>query len=136
MERQGIRPAPTDGPLRALDLVECPARGTLLARACGTRHAARIPSGGGRGAPKFHDCAACPRGALHLERLRASGWEPPADTLPAEILPNAQRCARKRWERTFAAYATPAVERGDPVREAASLTPDDRPVHAHIARIG
>ncbi len=125
LEHAGIRVAAADGPLRPLDLVECPARGTLLAAACATRHAARVPSGGGRGSAKFPPCAKCAAGALVLARLEASGWQRPSDSLPAETLPNAQRRARLRWLRTFPDHAVPDVQRSDPIAEVASTTRDD-----------
>jgi len=126
LQRAGIRPAPPDGPLRPADLVECPLGAALLAACCGARHVAKMPSGGGRGFPRFPGCASCARGALHVERLRAGGWEPPPDSIPAETLPNTQRRARRQWASSFPAYAEPRDERMAPLAEIAITTPDDR----------
>ena len=111
----------------AHDRVACTRlRCTLAAGACATRHAARIPSGGGRGAPKFYPCHACPDGAAVLAELEAGGWTRPGDSLPAIVFEPAQMQARERWRRSYPIAREPgdALER-DPVREVARWTPDD-----------
>ncbi len=108
------------------DVVECQRyRCTLPARSCAARHVKRLPSGGGRGFPRFPACAACPDGALVVERLEAEGWTRPPDTLPAEVLELAQRRARVRWVRSFPSHREPEVERLEPMRELALASPDD-----------
>jgi hypothetical protein len=116
--------APVAGPLESLDLVECPRLiVTLPAARCVDRHVARWPSGRRKGTPKWPTCAACPLGAAY--RARLSGYVPPRDSQPAEVMDNAQRAAKMRWAIT---HLEPEMEERDPLREAALMTPDDRGV--------
>ena len=111
----------------------------LPAADCAARHGARIASGAGRGAIRFHPCGTCPVGARILAALEAQGWTRPPDSLPAVVLEPAQLMARERWRRTFAAYATPDDVAGwlDPLRVAGWLTPDDRGrLEADLAGLG
>lgn len=114
--------APDAGPLEPLDLVECPRLvATLPAGRCADRHLARWPSGHRKGSPRWPVCAACPAGAAL--RARLSGYMPPPDTQPAEVMSNAQRLAKVRW--ALSRLGVGDVER-DPMAEAALMTPDDR----------
>lgn len=102
-------------------------RATLQACSCASRHVLRLPSGGGRGFPRFPGCAACPVGAVVLARLEAAGWQRPPDTIPADIPDPEQRRARDRWRRSFPGYREPApADDRDPLREVAGWTPEDR----------
>ncbi len=106
-------------------------RCVLSAGICATRCAARLPSGRGRGAPKFYPCGgACRDGALVLLQLLAGGWTPPPDTIPAAVQEPQQRRARLRWMRSFPSYLEPQTERLDVLRELALTTPDDCGVSA------
>ncbi len=92
---------------------------------CATRHCARYPSGRRKGAIRFQPCGTCPVGAAVAADLERAGWTKPPDSWPAEVLSNAQRAARNRWQRSFPAYATPDDGRLEPFAEAALCAPDD-----------
>lgn len=95
------RAAPAAGPLAPEDVVACPPYGARVRVAlCLDRRAARTPSGGGRGAPIFPVCQACPFGAGHA--ARAPAYVPRRYAIPRAMLPNAQRAARARLLRVGA----------------------------------
>ena len=114
--------APAVGALEPLSLVECPSLAvTLPAGRCADRHLARWPSGDRRGKPQFPTCAGCALGAAY--RARLEGYTQRPDSQAPEVMSNAQRAARLRWNLS----RLPFDEEGrDPMREAATLTPDDR----------
>ncbi len=68
------------------------------------------------------------KGAEFLARLEASGWTRPPDSLPREVPETPQQLARKRWLRSFPGGRAAELERDDPLRDRARLTPDDREV--------
>jgi hypothetical protein len=114
-------------PWRGLVVVRCARFACiLLATACGTRCAARWPSGKRKGAPRFPPCAACVEGAAVVASLGRGGWRPPPDSAPADVLDARQRAGRDRWLRSFPAYAEPQAVDRDPVLDVAASTPDDR----------
>lgn len=105
--------------LLATDYVPCRMGGMLLARACLLIRSRVWPSGRRRGQPIQRACVGCPLGEEYARRLPGFPLPPPSQ--PAEVLSPAQRQAKAR------AQNLPWVERQDmdPMREAATLTPDD-----------
>lgn len=120
-----FHPVGDSEPLRPRSLVWCERlKAALPAADCATRHDAVWPSGRRKGRRRFAPCGHCQEGARVLERLRAAGWEPPAPSQPAEVLP-ASRGVAKRGH--LAALPVPTEEElGDVLRDAASMTPDAR----------
>ncbi len=119
------------------DTVRCwRLRAVLPARDCARRHVARIPSGGGKGSPRFHPCGRCPDGAQVAAELERRGWRRPPDTIPAECLDGPERFARVRWCKSFPAQAAPTDEPLDPLRSAAMESPDDGGIEPDLAGLG
>lgn len=114
-----IEPRPTLGALLlATDRVPCRMGGMLLVKTCLLIRSRVWPSGKRKGHPRQLACVGCPLGAEYAKRL--PGYPLPPQSQPAEVLSPEQRRAK-------AACGTNAAgEHGmDPMREAASLTPDD-----------
>jgi hypothetical protein len=105
-----------------MDRMYCaPLKCEMAVERCLRRHTAKVPSGGGKGSPRWPLCARCHQGAE--VRAARPEWIAPRDTLPAELPSNEMRSARLRWE----LERLPSYDAGglEPLREVALLTPDD-----------
>ncbi len=114
-----IEPRPTLGALLlATDRVPCKMGGMLLVKTCLLIRSRTWPSGKRKGQPRQLACVGCPLGAEYAKRL--PGFPLPPQSQPAEVLSPEQRRAKA------ASGMNGAARYGmDPMREAASLTPDD-----------
>ena len=111
---------PLTGVLFPWEIVPCRLGGTLLVRSCLDRRSAVWPSGHRRGRPMKLECQGCPLGEAYAAR---SPWHiPPKPSQPAEVKDPEQRAAKMRWDAEHVPDDQPWM---DPMREAASLTPDD-----------
>lgn len=98
-------------------------RDDMPVRECLTRRSRTWAAGGGKGsaAPEATACKGCGVGmhwSVQLPRFR-----PPRSTLAPVVLPNSQRLAKRA--RALVNLGDDEVVRVDPLREAATMSPDD-----------
>lgn len=96
-------------------------KASMPIRDCLVRRSRVWPSGGGKGCPRYAQCQGCQTGEENAGKC--PGIVLPPSTLPRETLSPSQQKAKRA--RALVGLEDGEVVRVDPVREAATLTPDD-----------